>query len=93
MSQDPDPHLDLRIRIQNFLQIRLDPQLCIKNPIITNKRGNISTMKYKEGVGMSGLTGHSSLEKVLMQASSRASHTDTRASALPVAKYLQIIVI
>lgn len=34
------------------------------------------------------LTGHSSLEKVLMQASSLASQTETRASAEPVAKYL-----
>ena len=34
------------------------------------------------------LTGHSSLEKVLMQASSAASQTLTRASAEPVAKYL-----
>ena len=34
------------------------------------------------------LTGHSSLEKVLMQASSAASQTLTRASADPVAKYL-----
>ena len=33
------------------------------------------------------LTGHSSLEKVLMQASSAASHTLTSASAEPVAKY------
>ena len=34
------------------------------------------------------LTGHSNLENVLMQASSLASHTDTKASADPVAKYL-----
>ena len=34
------------------------------------------------------LTGHSNLEKVLMQASSLASQTDTKASADPVAKYL-----
>ena len=38
------------------------------------------------------LTGHSSLEKVLMQASSLASQTETRASAEPVAKYLPHLV-
>ena len=37
------------------------------------------------------LTGHSSLENVLMQASSLASQTLTRASAEPVAKYLNIV--
>jgi hypothetical protein len=47
------------------------------------------TGKYKQTGHKNDLTGHSSLEKVLMQASSRASHTDTNASALPVAKYLQ----
>ena len=42
---------------------------------------------FLEGI-LSVLTGHSSLEKVLMQASSLASQTETRASAEPVAKYL-----
>jgi hypothetical protein len=36
------------------------------------------------------LTGHSSLEKVLTQASSLASQSETRASALPTAKYLPV---
>jgi hypothetical protein len=43
---------------------------------------------FSEMMRNTDFTGHSSLEKVLMQASSRASQTETRASALPVAKYL-----
>ena len=77
-----DPHVLARRSQEGSVVAETDRSNLKKNSdILGDQRCSVLLGKFE-------LTGHSNLENVLMQASSLASHTDTKASADPVAKYL-----